>query len=189
MTKGDEVLEHETRKIIFNHILEYPGVSFKTLKKVLNLTNGTLRYHLNYLERAERICFNLEKGVRIYFPFNTINIFSEPDVGGVGKHRAIVLTNRQEQLLGIIKKYPGITQKDLVLRSKMNRFTLMNNLKVLIGLELIKKTPNGNNVYYEFITNEQLKYEILKRLVIKLLKKELSEERFLELKRKLELGE
>jgi hypothetical protein len=68
----------------------------------------------------------------------------------------------------------------------MNRLTLINNLKKLIAIELIRKTPNGNNVYYEYITNEQLRYEILKRLVIKLLKKEITEEKFLKLKKDLE---
>jgi predicted transcriptional regulator len=184
MSQGDIVLEHETRKMIFNHIIEYPGVSFNTLKKVLNITDGTLRYHLAYLERNEKIRFGLEKGRRIYYPHQ---VAVDPIGHETADHEGLRISQKQYQLLGIIKRYPKITQKELIKRSGMNRFTIMNNLKKLIGLELIKKTPNGNNVYYEFITNEQLQYQILKRLVIKLLKKEITEEKFIELKRKLEL--
>jgi DNA-binding MarR family transcriptional regulator len=125
----------------------------------------------------------LEKGRRIYYPHHDtmVMIGHESDT-----NKDLRISNKQQKLLGIIKQHPGITQKELINRTGMNRFTIMNNLKKLIGLELIKKTPNGNNVYYEFITNEQLKYQILKKLVIKLLKKEITEEKFIELKRKLE---
>ena len=183
MSQGEHVLEHETRKMIYNHIQQYPGVSFNTLKNVFNLTDGTLRYHLMFLERAEKIRFGLEKGRRIYYPHQSLNNLSSIDIDD---STSLKLTQIQQRLLTAIKQYPGITQKELIKKTGMSRFTIMNNLKKLIGLELVKKKPNGNNVYYEFITNEQLKYQILKRLVIKLLKKEITEKRFLELKRKLD---
>ena len=55
MNKDKEKLEHYLRKMIYNHIKEYPGVSFSTLKKVYDLNDSTLRYHLKYLERNEKI--------------------------------------------------------------------------------------------------------------------------------------
>lgn len=183
MSKGDDILDNEIRKMIYNHIIAYPGVSYFTLKKVFDLADGTLRYHLNYLERSEKISFGLEKGKRYYYP-NHGEILANNRISDNSK--LFELTSRQERLLGTIKRYPGITQKELVNKTGMNRLTIINNLKKLIALDLIRKTPNGNNVYYEFITNEQLRYEILKKLVIKLLKKEITEEKFLKLKRKLE---
>jgi hypothetical protein len=51
---------------------------------------------------------------------------------------------------------------------------------------IVRKIPNGNKVNYEYIENKQLRFEILKRLLIKLLQKEIDEETFLELKRKLD---
>ena len=58
--------------------------------------------------------------------------------------------------------------------------------KKILSLNLIRKYKNGQNVCYEYMTDDELKYEILKRLLIKLIKKEIDEETFLRLKRKLE---
>jgi hypothetical protein len=51
---------------------------------------------------------------------------------------------------------------------------------------IVRKIPDGAHVRYEYMENEQLRFEILRRLVIKLLRHEIDEEEFLELKRKLE---
>jgi predicted transcriptional regulator len=187
MSFGESVLEHETRRMIFNHILAHPGVSFNILKKVFSLTDGTLRYHINYLERTEKITFGLEKGKRLYFPHQ--NAIPIPGGGGImnsDNGQPFKLSPAQEKLLNTIKFNPRISQKELIIRTGMKRFTVVNNLKKLLKFEIVKKTPNGKNVYYEYITNEQLKYEMLKGLVIKLLKKEIDEQTFLQLKRQLE---
>ena len=69
---GGYALEHNTRKMIINHILAYPGVSFGTIKKVLNIPPGTLRYHLNYLESKKKIKSSLTGNNRCYYPVQKI---------------------------------------------------------------------------------------------------------------------
>jgi len=183
MAKGENVLDHETRRMIYNHILAHPGVSYNILKNVFGLTNGTLRYHLDFLERNKKIRLGLEKGKRLYFPHH--NGFSVPG-HSQDELETYKLTKVQEQLLNTIKYYPGISQKELIKHTGLKRFTVANNLKKLLNLAIIRKTPNGTNVYYELISNEQLRYELLKGLVIQLLKKEIDEKTFLKLKRELE---
>jgi predicted transcriptional regulator len=184
MATGEEALEHETRRMIYNHIISHPGVSYKVLKTVFSLTDGTLRYHLDYLERAEKISFGLEAGKRLYYPFHSeVTVASQLP----GTAKPYKLTQLQERILNTIKQHPGITQKELMTSMGLKRFTIVNNVKKLLNLEIIRKTPNGKNVYYEYITNEQFRYELLKGLVIKLLKKEIDENTFINLKRKLGL--
>ncbi len=65
---GDMVFDHKTRKMIYSHILNYPGVSYITLKNIFHLTASTLRYHLEYLAKADRILIDLEDGKRCYYP-------------------------------------------------------------------------------------------------------------------------
>ena len=183
MSVGEDVLDHETRRKIYDHITAYPGVTYRILQKVLGLTDGTLRYHLNYLERAEKIKFSLEAGKRLYYPhMNEILATGQ----AIGSSQPYQLTQLQQRILTTIKQYPGITQTELIRKTGLRRFTIVNNIKKLLNLEIVRKTPNGKNVFYEYITNEQLKYEILKGLVIKLLKKEIDEETFLKMKRELE---
>lgn len=183
MSYGDEVLQNKTRRMIYDHILAHPGVSYRILKTVFRLTDGTLRYHLNYLERTEKIRFGLETGKRLFFPH-----YNETAASGFSNKtsKPYNLTTLQERLLTTIKQHPGISQKELITKTGLKRYMIVNNLKTLLNLEIIQKTPNGRNVYYEYITNEQLRFEILRGLVIKLLKKEIDEKTFLELKRKIE---
>jgi predicted transcriptional regulator len=181
--KGDATLEHETRRMLYEHITAHPGVSFNVLKRVFDLNDSTLRYHLDYLERDQKISFGLESGKRIYYPHLYKNIVVRDTENIDRTHQ---LSQLQEQIIDTLQRYPGISQKELVKITGMNRLTLINNINKLMDLCIIRKIPSDNGVCYEYIENEQLKFEILRGLVIKLLKHEISEEKFLELKRKLE---
>ena len=50
---------------------------------------------------------------------------------------------------------------------------------------IVRKINNERNVCYEYITDDTLKYEMLKVLVIKLLNNEIDEQTFLKLKSRL----
>ncbi len=185
MEKGLAIPENETRKMIYNHIRAHPGVSFIVLKKVFDLNESTLRYHLNYLEKKEKISLGLESGKRNYYPHlgNRLVVHNSEDPNTLETYE---LTSIQEQIIETIKMYPQINQKELVKKTGINRLSLSKNLKKLMNLCILRQIPNGNKVNYEYIQNDQLRYEILKKLLVKLLKKEITEEQFLELKRKLD---
>ena len=64
-------LDLERRKRIFNYILKYPGLHLQDLIRRLNLSNGTVRYHLKYLEKRGLITTRANDGyVRIYVSNN-----------------------------------------------------------------------------------------------------------------------
>jgi predicted transcriptional regulator len=185
MMGDDSVMENENRRMIYNHITAHPGVSFSVLKKVFNLNDSTLRYHLNYLEKNEKISLGLESGTRQYYPYmenNHVTLDQEESNGEMIPE----LSDIQERIIEVIKKYPKINQKELGHKTRINRITLSRNLKTLINLCIVRKMPNGNKVIYEYIAFSKLRYEILKRLLIKLINNEIDEGTFLKLKRKLD---
>ena len=185
MDKTESVLDNTIRRMIYNHILANPGVSFVVLKRAFNLNESTLRYHLDYLKRNEKIIFSFEKGKRNYYPQSIeMKVLGGPDNSNI--FETYNLTDTQERIITIIKKYPKINQKELVRRTGINRITLSKNIKKLMNLCMVRKIPNGNKVNYVFIENKQLRFEILKQLLVKLFNKEIDEKTFLELKRKLE---
>ena len=185
MVNSEIVLEHDTRRMIYNHINTNPGVSFNILKTIFELNDSTLRYHLNYLERNEKISFGLERGKRYYYPHvdNRVVHNNGEDFDTLKTHN---LSEVQEHIIRTIKRNPGINQKELIRRTGNSRLTINRNIKKLMDLCVVRKTPNANKVCYEYIENEQLRYQILKRLLIKLVNKEIDEETFLKLKRSLE---
>ncbi|WP_455392227.1 winged helix-turn-helix transcriptional regulator [[Eubacterium] cellulosolvens] len=180
--KGDFVFDHELRKMIYTHILTYPGVSYITLKNIFDLTNGTLRYHLDYLERADRIMSGVENGKRCYYPMNDdieINKLFE------NRPRSFKLSVIQKRILNAIKHAPGITQKDLIKKTGLSRFTISYNMKKFIAMGLIRKSNSSKFVQYEYMTDAMLRHEVLVRLAEKLLRKEIDEKAFFSLKKKL----
>jgi len=190
MDESIHVLNNKTRQMLYKHIVANPGVSFIILKKAFNLNDSTLRYHLKYLEKNEKISQGVEKGKRNYYPHkDNAHVYpnrEEVDNDTLETLEPYELTLVQEKLINIIRKYPGINQKGIIRRTGLNRITVSRNLKKLIDICVVRKLPSGNSTTYEYIENAQLRYYIMKRLLVKLLKKELDEESFLKLKRSLD---
>jgi predicted transcriptional regulator len=184
MSNGDKILDNKLRRLIYNQIVSYPGISYKKLKNIFELTDNGLRYHLNYLERYQKISSSKEKGANcsyfphpgsVHIPQSTKNILD-----------SYKLTSIQERILDFIMRYPGINHKELVARTGINRFKMKRNLNKLKELNLINNTRYKNSICYEYIPDVELKFRIMKELVVKFLNGEVDEETFLKIKKKLE---
>jgi predicted transcriptional regulator len=178
-----EPLDHKTRKMIYNLIIAQPGITYNLIKSTFDLADGTLRYHLNFLERNDKIKSKLEQRNKCYYPIERFGFKTRPEPSEV---RTYKLSEKQEMIIGTIRRNPRITQKDLILKTRLLKITLAYNLKKLLDLGIIRKQRGGRNIHYYIITVEQLKEEIILRLATKLLKNEIDEQTFLKVKRKLE---
>jgi predicted transcriptional regulator len=178
MHSGDEVLENKIRRMIFNLIVEYPGVSLNTVKNVFELTESGLRYHLNYLEKNNKISSSTERGVKCYYPHPTSVSIPKASKDSLESQK---LPPHQELILTTIMRYPGINQKDLINRTKINRFRLNRDIRTLKSLNLIKNRRNQNTICYEYIPDVEMKFKILKSFILKFLNNEIDEETFLRL--------
>jgi predicted transcriptional regulator len=183
MFRGETALEHRTRRMIFNYISSNPGVSFGRIRDYFELNDSTLKYHLKYLERRKEITSKREGRLRCYFCYQN-NGF---DLNQLPQHTRNQLNQNQLAILNTICANPGITRDRLGQRLKIHRKTLEYNLERLIGLKLIWKVKNSNEVGYEFITKESLRQEVYNRLLVRLLSGEISEDTFVKVKRKLEI--
>ena len=181
--KGNSSKDNKTRKMVLNHIHAYPGVSFVVIRDIFAIPDGTLRYHLNYLERKKEIYSKLVDQERCFFP-NVGVILDKKRSGPVV--RGFRLTKTQNKILTMIKQHPGINQKDLILRTRTKRVTLVYNLNKLVDAELVRKVKDGRNVCYFHVTEEEIRQELLKKLLKKLIKGEISEAKFTKLKKRLE---
>lgn len=178
-----DVLEHETRKKIYNHILAYPGVSFNIIKNVLNLTESTLRYHLKYLEGKNEIKSSKTGKIRCYYPVHRTILESKTE----SKSGQYKLNITHERLINLIKHQPGITQKELIMKTRLKKMTIIYNIKKLVKLDLVQKEKNGKIIHYYYMTDEELRKKILGKLIKKLIDHEIDEHTFLVIKKRLDL--
>ena len=163
----DEKSKDDIRSKIANYIRIHPGTPFKTIKTVFNLSDGTLRYHLKYLEKKGHIKSDDDK--RVYYP--------------TGHLKESELTKVQLKLIQAIKKRPGITQKELAVRVKMNRLTIRNNINTLVEKEMISIIKMGKEIHHFYIFPEDLEQTKMLRLITKFLLDKIDEETYWELRR------
>jgi predicted transcriptional regulator len=183
---GTEVNEHKTRRMIFNHITNYPGVSFGIIKRVFGLADSTLRYHLHYLESHKDIKSFIKGKNKCYYPIQSYVFDSRGVISSEPDHGVHKLTNTQERLIDTIQRNPGISQKELILHTGLKRITIAHNIRKLLDFGVVRKEPNGRHICYHYISDSELREKILRRLTTKLLNDEIDEKTFLALKRKLE---
>jgi predicted transcriptional regulator len=85
-------------------------------------------------------------------------------------------------LINYIKKHPGITQKELAAKTKVNRLTIRKNIKLLIEEEKVTITRIGNEIHHFFIYPEDLEKIKTLRLITKLVQDKIDEDTYWELR-------
>lgn len=177
MVESQGIIGHETRRSIYLHISMYPGVRFVVLKKIFGLKDGTLRYHLNYLEKKNMIETRLEEGQKCYFR-KEVGFLEDNNIPPTE-----VQSDRKKEvmILNVIKRHPGITQKELCKRSNLNRFTVIYNLRKLIDRGRIRVKREGRYVEYSYVSKVEMIKEIKRRAAIDLLKGRIDEDRYIEI--------
>jgi len=179
---GGMALNHKSRKLIYNFISNNPGTAFENIKRFLDMNKSTLNYHLKYLERSDQVTSKIEDGQRCYFCAYTMNHEIQP----ILKMTQTNLTEIQRQLLILIQQKPGVTNKELIFQTKLNRKSLGYNIKRLREQKLIWATKEDGTLGYEYITKDKLRHEMATRLISKLLSDEIDEQTYHKIKGKLE---
>jgi predicted transcriptional regulator len=183
MVREEAIFENEIRKMIYNHIVAYPGVSFRTLLGIFELTEGGLRYHIDYLEKNNKVFKKLENGKKSYYPRFEITRMNKKFSGNNGPGK---LTTTQTRILDLIKMYPGINQKDLVYRLRSNPSQVSRNLKVLKKMGFVKDIKIEKNVCYQLTPDNEMKAKIINEIIVKLINNEIDEETFFKIVKALE---
>ena len=158
---------NDLRPIIANYVQLHPGSSFGDIQKIFDLSESTLRYYIRYLEKKGQIFSDSKK--RIYYPTDH-----------KGKRS---LNNTQMLLINSIKNHPGITQKELAAKTKINRLTIRKNINLLVENERITITRIGNEIHHFYIHPKELEKIKTLRLITKLVQDKIDEETYWVLRR------
>lgn len=122
---GPAVLNNKTREQIYLHIQNRPGAYFRSMKRELQLNDGTLTHHLHKLER-ENLIRRQREGLRLRF-FAT-------SIGSLGTR---ALNTWQSRLLDLVHAKPGISQTEVAQHLGMSRQALHYHVDLLRQAALI----------------------------------------------------
>jgi predicted transcriptional regulator len=105
----------------------------------LNLTNGTLAYHLKTLEMQNFIKYKRVGLFKCFYPIEY----------KFGKDETrIKLSNLQQKILNEVETKPGITQKELISKLKGSQQNISYNLKIMERNDILRAEEVGRIVKY-----------------------------------------
>jgi predicted transcriptional regulator len=178
-TLQNEALQHKTRRRIYDHIANNPGVSFKMLASLFDLNEGTLRYHLEYLRKYDLINRKKVGNKRCY-------TCKELDLDRAGRELVNAINRDQKKILSLIKEVPGSTRTEIIERSRLSRRQVTRALSKLKEKGLVLTKKEEGVICYEMADNGRIFNEMMVVLMEKYLRGEISLYELKDVKRKLE---
>lgn len=147
----DAELELESRRVIFQHVSENPGVHFRAILDALDYAQGTIQYHLKWLQDEGLIERSDDGKFTRYYPARS---FDEMD-------RAVMNALRREYARRIVAHLAAagsLTTADLSERLEKSPSTVSWHLSKLEAADLVTKERRGRNVVYELSDPYRVKY-------------------------------
>ena len=137
----EDLLQLETRRMIYNFILKYPGLYLSELSRRLNIPKSTTYYHLKYLKKRG---FLVEKYNDRYTRYYVTKKIGEID-------KKILNLLRQEvprNIVLFVFRYPGSSRYEISTHLKKHPTTISFHLKKLIDVDIIERIQIGNEIKY-----------------------------------------
>ncbi|UCE74550.1 MAG: winged helix-turn-helix transcriptional regulator [Methanomassiliicoccales archaeon] len=133
----EEILDHYTRGKIHGYILANPGDNYNSIRKALDISNGSFAYHLRVLEREGMI---KSKRDGLYKRFYPSGMKIPADNGQLKEIQRLIIKK--------IKETPGMSQKDIADFLGVASSTIHYHVQGLIEADMIESKRMGRKVRY-----------------------------------------
>lgn len=149
----DELSDNADR--VLQYIQQNPGCHLRQIKRELDMSMGTVQYHLNLLEKMGRIASERHSLHRFYFP---IAIFESSERNVL----KILNQDTAREILMFILERKSPTQTDIVDSVKISAASVNWHIKRLIDLELISEIKEGKYKKYQMVVDSTFVVNLLK---------------------------
>lgn len=122
--RRDKVLDNFERGRIYQYIVMNPGDYYSNIKRMLEINNGTLTYHLKVLEQKEYIKSRTEGNQKRFYPYGM-------KVQG-GPHRDI-----QDMILETLYIHPGMSQREIAQELGVHVSTVNYHINMMVGAGIL----------------------------------------------------
>jgi DNA-binding MarR family transcriptional regulator len=161
MISRENVLELETRRMVYNHILEHPGLHVRQLERELKIPFGTLKYHLKFLKKRDLLIIESKDRFTRYFVKEKIGSKDKKVLSLIRRdsYRKIILfmlmmvLSTRSEISKSLQKHPNTIAYHL---EKLLENEIIEHVPVKNGeIELIHE-DNRRIVEYSYISNENV---------------------------------
>jgi len=138
---NNDILKNEKRKLIYDHILDNPGIYFNRILKELRISNHVVVWHLNILQKFNFIKKEKFENHDVYFDLNF-------DVKK-SKFAYITSKDKSKKIIDYLKNNDyGFTKTQLSKNLKIHPNTISKYLKVLEQFNVVVKKKTSKRVIY-----------------------------------------
>ena len=143
-SKSKNPLLNQNRYLLYNQILNQPGIHFSGLVKNLHLSNGQIQWYIRILENNRLIIKKKQGQYLLFFPYFKKS-YNLNDV----ELKYVIKNDIQRKILKKIQDSPGLNQKDLKQKLNLSQSKVAYHLHKLIVLEFIDfKISGKSKIYY-----------------------------------------
>jgi predicted transcriptional regulator len=145
--KKTNLLENESRRKIYEIILQNPGIQLCEIEKMTGLTNKNVEYHIKKLHNYGMIVYKQTSRGKGYFQNSNTYSMKEKIVYMHSKNPT------EKRIIEIIHDNPGITRKELSGVINISAPSVSWYISGLINDKIIKKERVGTRVHYYISDN------------------------------------
>ncbi len=155
---GDEALELETRKKIYETVKKFPGLHLRELARQLGLSVPLVDYHLNFLEKYGIVTGISDEQYRRFYPKDPIGAVEKTDVLSSDEKRIVALLRQRIplQIVLFIMKKGSAQHKEMVPVMGISPSTLSHHLNKLQRRGVLLKTSAGEDKGYRLANEGQM---------------------------------
>lgn len=145
-----EVLDLESRRRIFEFLLQYPGLHLRELERQLGMDVRAIRYHLDFLEKHEAISSLSQDGYLRYYPREWDAGYFWERIGPYEKRALGLLRQRIPLHIVLLLLDRGeMSSDELTADTGIAASTLSYHLKKLLRLQLVESRTVGKRKVYK----------------------------------------
>jgi len=145
--------ELETRKRVYDLVVQNPGVHLREIERLTNLPLGVVRYHLDRLQREGLIEPQEDRYFKRFFPKNRIpNVPTETF--------NVLRQETLRRLVLYLLNDPGANHQSLMKALVLPASTLSTYLSILLKKHIVRRERRGKENFY-FIVDEESVMKVL----------------------------
>jgi predicted transcriptional regulator len=149
----DAELELENQRRVYAFVLENPGQHLRRISRDLGMQLGTLRYHLDQLERRGLVVSKDERNLRTYFAASKLSVRDQ-------RMASLLQQKRFRDIIVTIMATPGATQAGIGGRLGLRASTLSKYIMILEDRGIVFHDKDGRENRYR-VTDEELVMRLL----------------------------
>lgn len=152
---GEEALELETRKRIYETVTKFPGLHLRELARQLQLSVPLVDYHLNFLEKYGIVTGITDEQYRRFYPKDPIGADRKTDILSSEEKRIIALLRQRIplQIVLFLLRNGSAQHREMVPVMGISASTLSHHLNKLLRRGVLQKSTSGDERGYR-LSNE-----------------------------------